>query len=253
MRPNIHINFLRFFLFHNYWFCDFEYLKVITKHKSSIFCGNRFPWLYDVSDSSVKIIFSTQRLGSKHYSLELQYHGAYALNFQHCVILAPRLDRRRLDTILPWIKTDLPNLEENKFVSFHFISKFSLELLTVTIVNMCTSNCCHQDVVCYDGPGIKSPILPIKSNVSASHLTCKSSTFQMVCIFSRPSFTCKPSKVPYVRYQTERSHGKRHRHLHRAITYFHLTLALYKNITEGLTDTHICASLQLQLLRSLLG
>ena len=50
VRPNVHVHFLKFSLFTNYWYCDFEYLSVISKNNSSIFCGDRLPWIYDASD-----------------------------------------------------------------------------------------------------------------------------------------------------------------------------------------------------------
>ena len=58
LKPNINIHFLKFLLFDNYWYCDYEYLRVSSNNKSSTFCGNRFPWVYDASDTSVENYFN---------------------------------------------------------------------------------------------------------------------------------------------------------------------------------------------------
>ena len=70
LKPNINIHFLKFGLFDNYWYCDYEYLKVYSNNKTFTFCGYRLPWVYDAYDTEVKIILMTQRTGAKHYQLE---------------------------------------------------------------------------------------------------------------------------------------------------------------------------------------
>ena len=49
LKPNINIHFLQFVLFDNYWYCDYEYLRVNSNDKSSTFCGNRLPWVHDAA------------------------------------------------------------------------------------------------------------------------------------------------------------------------------------------------------------
>ena len=122
--PNIHIHFLKFSLFHNYWFCDYEYLKVVSNNKSSTFCGSRLPWVYDASDASVKIIFSTQRFSSKHYHMELQYYGAYIDNHQHFLIFTEPL---------PNLDFHLPHTKQIVFESFHLVSNSRRSILRLSV------------------------------------------------------------------------------------------------------------------------
>ena len=53
-------------------------------------------------------------------------------------------------------------------------------------------------MVCYDGPGIKSPILTFLSIRSAWE--CMSSTFQMLCKFSRSDHSCSNDRVSHLQY-----------------------------------------------------
>ena len=175
VRPNIHVHFLKFSLFNNYWHCDFEYLKVTTTNKSSTFCGNRLPWIYDASDVSVNIKLSTDRFGSMHYYVELQYHGAYVQNYQDFVIfMEPYFT----------LKTHLPDITQNKFESFHFIASSRLDVQNVLAANTCS----NKQLICYDGPGIKSPTLQFICN--PFHCEYRSSTFQMYCKFSVSYIGC---------------------------------------------------------------
>ena len=146
MNPNIHIYFPKFLLYNNYWYCDFEYLRLFSNNKSNTFCGIRFPWVHDASDTTVRITLLTESFGNNDYQLELQYYGAYITNHQHFVIFT------HPSSILNMY---FPNTEPNAFESFHFISNGRLDILHFSAVNICSK---HQ-VVCYDGPGIKSPIL----------------------------------------------------------------------------------------------
>ena len=86
LKPNINIHFLKFILLDHYWYCDYEYLRVYSNNKTTTFCGNRLPWVYDAYDTKVKIILLTQRTSTKNYQLELLYYGAYIPNYQHFVI-----------------------------------------------------------------------------------------------------------------------------------------------------------------------
>ena len=178
MKPNIHVHFLDFSLSSNYWYCDFEYLRAVTTNEYSTFCGNRLPWVYDASDSSVKIIFFTKRFSSQQYRLQFQYYGANAPNYQHFVLLMKPSATKGIH---------LFNIKRNEFETFHFISNGRLEIVYIEVVKAC--NILQLD--CYDGPGIKSPNLHCKQ-------ACKSKTFQMVCRVSIPTLNC--SKVPSRRY-----------------------------------------------------
>ena len=179
VKPNIHIYFQNFSLSSNYWYCDFEYLQVITSNRNNTFCGTRLPWVHDATDSSVKIIFCTKRFGSDKYQLQFQYYGAYVTNYQHFVIFTESTAMNGMHR---------PNVKENEFETFHFISSNRLDTLYLAVVNACST----QQVVCYDGPGIKSPILQCRD------WACQSSTFQMVCLFSRSNSDC--SKAPSLHY-----------------------------------------------------
>ena len=188
VKPNIHIYFQNFSLWSNYWYCDFEYLQVITSNINSTFCGTRLPWVHDASDSSVKIIFFTKRFGSKKYQFQLYYYGAYVPNYQHFVLF-------RESSAMSGMY--MPNVNENEFETFHFLSSSRLDILYLAVVNACST----QQVVCYDGPGIKSPILQCR------HWTCQSSTFQMVCRFSRSNSDCsKALSLHYHAMKTNITH-----------------------------------------------
>ena len=179
VKPNIHIYFQNFSLSTNYWYCDFEYLQVITSDINSIFCGTRLPWVHDVTGSSVKIIFFTKRFGSEKYQLQFQYYGAHVSNYQHFVLFTESSAMSGMH---------VPNTKENEFETFHFMSNNRLDILYLAAVNVCSM----QQVVCYDGPGTKSPILQCR------HWACQSSTFQMVCRFSKSKSDC--SKAPSLHY-----------------------------------------------------
>ena len=184
LKPNINIHFLKFFLLDNYWYCDYEYLKVYSNNKISTFCGKRFPWVYDASDTDVKIILMTQRFDIKNYRMKLLYCGAYVTNSQHYIIFTPSSSL---------INIHYPNKEQNAFESFHFISSNRLD-----IVDLVAKHTCSKDqVVCYDGPGFKSPLLRFAYNQSVWE--CLSSTFQMMCKFSRVDDACTNGPRLYYR------------------------------------------------------
>ena len=191
VRPNVHVHFLKFSLFTNYWYCDFEYLTVMSKNKNSIFCGDRLPWIYDALDFSVSIILSTQRSGSAHYQIELQYYGAFVPNYQHFVIFIQPSSG---------MSFHLPNVVKNDFESFHFISNGRLDILHLTAAHMDNK----WQIICYDGPGIKSPTLRFKYN--QSDWKCLSSTFQMFCKLSAPDFGY--SQVPRLHYHATRANDE---------------------------------------------
>ena len=188
LKPNINIHFLKFVLFDNYWYCDYEYLRVNGNNKSSTFCGNRLPWVHDAADTSVKIILMTPWAGTKNYQLELLYYGAYVPNYKHLVIF-----------IQPSLLTNIhrPNTEQNAFESFHFISSNRLEVVELEAIDTCNKS----QVVCYDGPGFKSPVLQFTHNQSVWE--CLSSTFQMMCKFSRVYKVC--TNIPRLHYRAIRA------------------------------------------------
>ena len=183
VEPNIHVHFTKFSLFNNYWYCDSELLKVTSENKVNTFCGNRLPWVYDASAPSVNITLSTQRFGSTHYQVELQYYGAHIRSYQHFVVLlGPSYV----------MNAHFPDLMRNKFESFHFSSNNKLDIVNVAFVNMCSK----QQIACHDGPGIKSPTLQILCN--QSECKCLSTTFQMFCILSASAIGCL--NVPQLNY-----------------------------------------------------
>ena len=182
-KPNIHVHFAQFSLSHNYWYCDYEYMKVLSNNKSNIFCGKRLPWIYDASDSLVTIIFSTRRLDSKYHQVELLYYGAYLEKYEHFLIC-----------IKPLSETNrhLFDLEQNQFESFHFISNHRMDILRLKALDVCNKHL----VFCYDGPGIISPT--VQCSYNQSEWTCLCSTFQMVCIFLSLNHSC--TEVPPLYY-----------------------------------------------------
>ena len=201
MKPNINIHFLKFVLFDNYWYCDYEYLRVSSNNKSSTFCGNRLPWVHDASDTSVKLIFMTPWAGTKNYQLELLYYGAYVPDYKHFVIFIQPSSL---------IKIHLPNTEQNEFESFHFISNNRLDIVELEAINTCNKG----QVVCNDGPGFKSPVLQFTYN--QSEWECQSSTFQMMCKFSRVDDVC--TNHPRLQYRAirARNHQLKSIRLHEA-------------------------------------
>ena len=182
IKPNINIHFLKFELFDNYWYCDYEYLRVSSNNKNTTFCGNRLPWVHDAADTSVNIILMphVQRAGTKNYQLELLYYGAYVANYEHFVIF---IQRPWMINKSPWKDKHLPNKEQNAFESFHFIVSNRLNIVEFEAIT-----CNKGHVVCYDGPGFKSPALQFTYNQSVQK--CQSSTFQMMCRFSRVYSVC---------------------------------------------------------------
>ena len=191
VRPNIHVHFLKFSLFHNYWYCDFEYIRITTTSKTSTFCGNRLPWIHDASDVSVSISLSTQRFGSKHIQVELQYYGAYAQSYQHFVVFMEHYSISN---------SRLPDRMQNRFETFHFISSSKLDILNFTAVNMCRKT----QLICHDGPGIKAPTLQFMHNQST--YKCVSSTFQMYCEFLVTDIGCVNG--PQFHYHATRAEGE---------------------------------------------
>ena len=200
LKPNVNIHFLNFFLLDNYWYCDYEYLKVYSNNKTTTFCGIRFPWVHDASDTKVKIILMTQRFGTKNYQLELLYYGAYVPNYQHYIIFLPSS---------PVMNIHYPNTEQNAFESFHFISRNRLDIMELQAMNACSKS----QVVCHDGPGFKSPVLQFTYNQSV--WKCLSSTFQMMCKFSRVADVCTNGPRLYYRAIRARDHQVDNVHLNK--------------------------------------
>ena len=189
LKPNIHIYFLEFLLSNNYWYCNFEYLRVYSNERRSTFCGSRIPWVYDASDTRVKIILVTPRFGTECYQLQLMYYGAYVPTInQHSIIFTKPS---------PMINTLYLLIERKAFESFHFISNGRLDIVQLSAVNMCSEG----KVVCHDGPGIKSPVLQFTYNQSVWE--CLSTTFQMWCEISRADNVC--TNIPHLLYHTMRA------------------------------------------------
>ena len=185
VKPNVHVHFLKFSLFNYYWHCDFEYIQVTTTNKASTFCGNRLPWIYDASDVSASFILSTKRFSSKHIQVELQYYGAYVQNYQHFVVFME---------LYSIINSRLPDMQ-NEIETFHFISNSKLDVLNFVPINMCSK----MQLICYDGSGIKAPVLQFIHNQST--YKCVSSTFQMFCEFLVTDTGCLNSfTVPQFHY-----------------------------------------------------
>ena len=198
LKQNINIQFLKFVLFDNYWYCDHEYLKVSSNNKTSTFCGNRLPWVHDAADTQVKIILMTQRTGTKHYQLELLYHGAYIPSYQHYIIFTHSSSLRSIH---------YPNTKQNAFESFHLISSNRLDIMDLEAMKTRSKG----QVVCYDGPGFKSPVLQFTYNQSV--WKCLSSTFQMMCKFSRVNGVCSNDSRFYYRAIHTRDHQVKSLHL----------------------------------------
>ena len=191
LKPNINIHFLKFDLFDNDWYCDYEYLRVYSINKTTTFCGKRHPWMYDAQDTKVKIILMTHHFSTENYQMELLYYGAYVPNTQHFTIFTPLSSE---------INIHYPNTEQNAFESLHFISRNRLDIMELEVMNTCSKG----QVVCYDGPGFKSPLLQITYNQSVWQ--CLSSTFQMVCKFSRVNDVCSNGPRLYYRAIRARDH-----------------------------------------------
>ena len=183
--PNIQIHLSKFALLHNYWYCDFEYLRIYSGNKSSIYCGNRLPWMHDALDTTVKIVFVTHRYGQKNYQLELQYYGAYVppSNKQFFILTSPS----SVINIHPLM------IKQNAFQSFHFISNGRINIVQLQAINKCSKD----QLICYDGPGTKSPIL--QSTYNQSEWQYQSNTFHMVCTYSKADTFC--TKVTYLHYK----------------------------------------------------
>ena len=199
MKPNIKIHFLKFRLFDNNWYCDYEFLRLKSNNKSSTFCGNRFPWVYDASDTRVEIILMKERAGTEPWwfrELEVLYYGAYDQPNNHFVIFTKQ------SSIL---NTPFPNTEQNAYETYHFISSSRLDILYLTAINVCSKD----QVICFDGPGIKSPVLQFTNN--QSDWKCLSSTFQMMCKFSNANNVS--TTVPHLHYQSMRARDYQVKHL----------------------------------------
>ena len=118
LKSNIKIQFSKFALFHNYWYCDYQYLRVYSNTKTSTFCGKRIPWVYDASNTRVNMTLVTHQYGRKKHLLELLYYGAYLpVKSQHLVLFAPK------SSIM---NTYIPNIAQNVFESIHFIPVVNL-------------------------------------------------------------------------------------------------------------------------------
>ena len=190
LKPNVNIHFMKFVLFDNYWYCDYQYLRVYSNNKTTTFCGRRFPWVYDVSDTKVNIILMRQRFGTIYIELELLYYGAYIPNYQHFIIFIPSFSLKNIH---------YPNTEQNAFESFHFISRNRLNIMELEAVNTCSKG----QVACYDGPGFKSPLLRFAYNQSVWEFL--SSTFQMMCKFLRVDDV--GTNGPHLYYRAIRARG----------------------------------------------
>ena len=218
VKPNIHIHFTKFSLFNNFWYCDSELLELTSENQVSVFCGNHLPWVYDASAPSVSISLSTQRFGSTHYQVELQYYGAHVPRYQHFVVL---LGPSSLTN------AHIPDLMRNKFESFHFISNSKLDIVNVALVNMCSK----QQTACHDGPGVKSPTQQLICN--QSECICRSTTFQMFCKLSASAVDCL--NIPQLNYQAVRAKQDEFKVITRKIGSISYTLQLNERVNKGST------------------
>ena len=223
LKPYIKIHFLKFELFDYYWFCDYEYLRVSGNNKSATFCGNRLPWVHDAAATSVNIILMThvQRAGTRNYQVELLYYAACVPNYNHFVVFVQ--PTTFLDTS-PMIDIHLPNTKQNAFESFHFISRNRLDIVDLKAINTCNKG----QVVCYDGPGFKSPVLQFTYKQSV--WKCLSSTFQMMCKFLRVDNVCTIS--PRLHYRASRDPSEKLQYIGECPSY---PLEINESKSEGTT------------------
>ena len=216
--PNIHVHFNKFSLFTNYWYCDAEYLRVTSKDNISTFCGNRLPWIYDASAFSISIILSVQRFGSTYNQIELQYYAAYASDYQHFIVFMESYSI---------LNTHLYDIGQNNHESFHYISDGKLNIVIFTVDNMCS----NLQIVCYDGPGIKSPTLHFSCH--QSECKCVSSTFQMICKVSKIGVGC--STLPQLNYHAERANEKEFKRMiiKESDSLYYFTLHVNETVDRG--------------------
>ena len=97
--------------------------------------------------------------------------------------------------------------------------------MKLSAVNICNK----EQVVCHDGPGIKSPVLQLIYN----HSTCLSSTFQMLCKFSRTDNTRR--NVPLLQYHTMRARADQVKNLVHITNKHRLPLQIHDSYSRGTT------------------
>ena len=175
--------------------------------------------MHDASDNRVTIILMSQRVGTKSFNLELLYYGAcYQPNIHFVIFIQPS----------SIINTHFPNIEQNAYETYHFISSSRLDIFYLKAMNISSKD----HVICFDGPGIKSPALQFTNNLS--EFECLSSTFQMVCKFSKADNVTLASPCLY--YHSERARDDQVKNLLYKTQFFDLALSLnqsdYKDTTK---------------------
>ena len=171
--PTITLDFLTFSLRHSNWHCTWAKLVVKFIHKTTkyIYCGKRLPWKQHLEFSKITLLFESNpfKPGLAHFIM--QYYSSETYTGQNEVII----DSQNM------YKVSVITFKKPRttFLQYHIIVS-KLDRIRIEMVE----NCWNAEVVCYDGPGSRSPIL------SKQNYTIISSFYQTMCyITSSPRET----------------------------------------------------------------
>ena len=163
----------QFSLYHNYYRCEEETMVFRSNDGLETFCGNRLPWKMFFSGPVVIIVFSTKRADSQAKFI-LHFHRLYTKFYEKFHILLFRYvpeafqDPLLFHTTLDYIET------------FYIYSDFKFYVIEVSV-----NNAINIDVICYDGPGDKSPLLKNTNSIDHVKKTFQASSFQMHCVATK--------------------------------------------------------------------
>ena len=164
----IRIRFIEFTGQHEGWMCTGERLTVLSRGVADEFCGTRFPWVYDIWSSKANITLFTQHLKLQSGYFKLQYHGSVPMNIGVNAVLKSISPTGHFSDI------------RHDAESHHFIAESMLHTIEVQVINICKT----VSMVCYDGPGTRSPVL------HHNHTSLQSTTYQMICVVHNHYSNC---------------------------------------------------------------
>ena len=172
---NVRLHVEKFSLIHIDWKCTEERMEISSSNGMEELCGSRLPWKQDLPGPDISITFHTVE----------EYSEASFLLFYHRISKW----RRVMNVVryhLMWDDMSMayyyPNFEANDDVFIHYASGVKLHYISLNVFQRVA----QITVICYDGPGSKSPVLKNKDAIqSENEPYFVAGTYQMYCTFSK--------------------------------------------------------------------
>ena len=176
---NVRLHFEEFSLAHYNWECKQEWLQIDSSIGVDKLCGKRLPWKQDLPGPDIFIILQAGNEVMTGHFLLFYYMLTKLWRVKHVVRTEIQFQHDVTTTY------HYPDFTVNDEVCLHYLGKVKLHPISLNVFHR-TEDVVQVAVICYDGPGSKSPRLTNDDVVqSEKEPFFVASTYQMYCKFSK--------------------------------------------------------------------